>query len=162
MSTSVSCYSGLLLDSGISTCILEPRTGLEIVLKHSTGSECRDSSPSWGNCRALSGWPGLRCPELMRQNMALVIFLAVAGSWTHGICCRDFFKFCVHSWRKCRATLGSKPGMDFTPGRSRLNAHSGAMVADPSQCSFASGEEEAFSRHCSCSVRAQCPPHSGS
>lgn len=53
--------------------------------------------------------------------MALVVFLAVAGSWTRGICCREFSKFCLHSWRKCKATLGSKAGMDFTPGGSRLS-----------------------------------------
>lgn len=48
MSASVSCYSGLLLDPGISTCILEPSTGRDIVLKHSTSSECTDSSPLGG------------------------------------------------------------------------------------------------------------------
>lgn len=35
MSTSVSCYRGLLLDPRIYICVLEPNTRLHIVLKHS-------------------------------------------------------------------------------------------------------------------------------
>lgn len=45
MSTNFSCYSDLLLDPVISVCILESCTGLDVVLKHSTGSECTHSSP---------------------------------------------------------------------------------------------------------------------
>lgn len=143
MSTSVSCYSDLLLDPGISTCILEPSTGLDIVLKHSTSSECTDSAPLWGNCRALSGWPGLRCPELMRrQNMALVVFLAVAGSWHVAFAAETFpNSVCILGgnaeplWDQRQAWTSPLLGA----GCARLNTLSGAMVADPSQCSSACG-----------------------
>lgn len=143
MSTSVSCYRGLLLDPGIYTCFLEPSTGLHIVLKHSTGSQCTDSSPSWGNCRALPGWPGLRCPELTRWQIWLLWFSLLWLAAGHVAFAAETFPNSV-----CVLGGNAKPLRDqrqawaspqVGAGCPRLNAPRGAVVADPSQCSSACG-----------------------